>query len=82
MNQPTTPPKSLGAIWGDAVAERRKLLGLSQQTLADLCGTTQQTISKIELGEIIPRDRLKVTIANRLGVPLSALFAWPELAAR
>lgn len=76
--QPTSTPKTLGQTWGEKVAARRQQLGLSQQQLADLCETTQQTISKIETGAILPRDRLKVTIAARLGTTVAQLFAWPD----
>lgn len=78
MPQPTTPAPSLGEIWGQRIAERRALLGLSQAQLADLCGVEQQTISRAELGKTIPRDALKLAIARNLGEPMTVLFAWPE----
>lgn len=71
---------SLGQIWGSAVAERRQRLGLSQAELAKLCDVTQQTISKIESGSMIPLDRLKLVLAARLGTKPERLFTWPSLA--
>jgi len=68
--------------WGKAVGDRRRQLGLSQTQLAKLCGNagvTQQTISKIENGEMIPLDRLKVDIARALGTSPSKLFTWPAM---
>lgn len=41
------------------MADARRWPGLSQLRLAEAVGVTQQTISKIELGDIIPLDRLK-----------------------
>lgn len=67
------------------MGDRRRQLGLSQAQLAKLCqaaspeGVTQQTISKIENGEMIPLDRLKVDIARALGTSPSKLFAWPAM---
>lgn len=70
-------PSTLGQHWGSAVEARRSQLGLSQAQLATLAGITQQTVSKIEAGRMIPHDRLKLVLANRLGTEPGALFAWP-----
>lgn len=77
MKQPTVTA-TLGAYWGGKVAARRADLGLTQTQFADVVGVTQQTISKIENGEMIPHDKLKVTIAQRTGTQVAELFAWPE----
>lgn len=77
MNQPATTV-SLGRIWGARVAQRRADLGLTQSQFADVVGVAQQTISKIELGEILPHDKLKVRIAQRTGSLVTVLFAWPD----
>ncbi len=71
---------TLGSRWGTAVANRRRVLGFSQAELAELCSVTQQTISKIEAGRMIPHDRLKLVIANRMGIDPGALFTWPPRA--
>lgn len=68
----------LGKCWGAAIAERRQHLGLTQADLARLCRVTQQTISKIESGAIIPLDRLKLQIARSLATQPGALFVWPD----
>jgi len=72
---------TLAQHWGSAVAKRRALLSLSQAQLAEICGVTQQTISKIESGRMIPHDRLKVVLATRMGTEPSALFVWPQRSA-
>lgn len=76
VRQPTVV-QTLGQRWGKAVAERRASVDFSQTQLAELCGVTQQTISKIEAGAMIPHDRLKAVIANHLLIEPSDLFRWP-----
>ncbi len=44
------------AAIADAVAERRLGRGLSQQQLADLCGTTQSAIARLEAGGDLPES--------------------------
>lgn len=68
----------LGHAWGTAIGDHRRLLRMSQRRLAQLCGVTQQTLSKIERGSVIPADPLKVAIAAHLGVAPGELFAWPD----
>lgn len=77
MRQPVIQT-TLAKHWGSSVAKRRRQLGLSQAGLAELCDVTQQAISKIEAGESIPHDRLKLVIANRMGINPAELFAWPD----
>lgn len=71
--------KELGETWGRNVARRRSELGFTQAELAERCGrVTQQTISKIERGVILPRDSLKLLIAIHLQSHPAELFGWPE----
>ena len=67
--------------WGSRVQQRRVALNLTQRQLARMCGLTQQSISKIERNAIVPRDRVKQLIAQKLGTTISELFPWPEKAA-
>ena len=62
---------------GSRVVARRKALGMDQETLAALAGTTKPTISRIESGQINPRDHLKLAIANALAVEVETI--WPYL---
>lgn len=69
--------QSLGQFWGQRVAARREDLKITQVQLAQLCGITQQSISRIEAGVIVPRDSLKMTLAKNLGTTPTELFEWP-----
>lgn len=52
------------------VAERRRALSLSQRELADLCGTTQSAIARLERGRRPPRVDTLLRIANALDCEL------------
>ena len=62
--------------WGAAVQRARKNLGMSQAELAENVGLTQQTISKVELGTVVPSDRTKVRLAHAIGMHPGHLFGW------
>jgi len=73
---PLTPEVPVD-LWGSLVREARRRRRLSQCALAAAAGVTQQSISKVEVGDICPHDRLKIRLAVALDVPISALFPWP-----
>jgi ribosome-binding protein aMBF1 (putative translation factor) len=58
----------------EQVVDRRKALGLSQTELAELCGTTQSAIARLESGGRPPRIdtllRLAVALDSELVVEL------------
>jgi transcriptional regulator with XRE-family HTH domain len=54
----------------DRVAERRKQLGLSQADVADLTGTTQSAIARLEAGGRPPRIDTLLRIAEALDCEL------------
>jgi transcriptional regulator with XRE-family HTH domain len=54
----------------DRVADRRKELGLSQADLADLTGTTQSAIARLEAGGRPPRIDTLLRIAEALDCEL------------
>lgn len=74
--QPGAVDVPLG-LWGALVVEARHRRRLSQCALAEAAGVTQQSISKVESGDICPHDRLKVRLAAALDVSTSELFPWP-----
>jgi predicted transcriptional regulator len=53
------------------VAARRTQLGLSQQDLAGLCGTTQSAIARLERGGRPPRIDTLLKIADALDCDLT-----------
>jgi len=59
------------AAISDRLAERRSQLGLSQQELAELCGTTQSAIARLESGGRPPRIDTLLKIADALDCELS-----------
>lgn len=70
----------LSVGWGDLVRERRRELRLTQAQLAALVGDdgiTVQAISRIERGELRPRDYVKVALALALACEVSDLFPMP-----
>jgi predicted transcriptional regulator len=54
----------------DQVAERRVEKGLSQRELAELCGTTQSAIARLERGGRPPRIDTLLRIADALDCEL------------
>jgi len=52
------------------VAERRVQMGLSQRELAELCGTTQSAIARLERGGRPPRIDTLLRIAEALDCEL------------
>jgi transcriptional regulator with XRE-family HTH domain len=59
------------------LAERRMALGLTQQTLADLAGTSRSTVQAVEYGTGSIKLALLVEIADVLGLRIDALPSTP-----
>ena len=55
---------------GNIIKERRKKLGINQQTLADLAGVGINTLVAIERGEGNPQLSTLLTILDTLGLQL------------
>lgn len=76
-------PVNLDTIRGAMVRLRREDCGFQQVDLARRVPTTQQSVSRIELGTQVPNDDLRVRIAKALGITTARLFlyadAWEEL---
>jgi ribosome-binding protein aMBF1 (putative translation factor) len=52
------------------VADRRRALGLSQAELAEICGTTQSAIARLEAGGRPPRIDTLLKLAHALDCEL------------
>lgn len=65
------------AAWGQNVRARRKAAGLTLEHVAQLADTTPQTVHKVERGQIIPRDDLRLALALALFCEVADLFPAP-----
>jgi DNA-binding transcriptional regulator YiaG len=66
--------KEVRRRWGANIKAGRSVLGLSQQDLARLVGTTQQSVCRWEAGDAAPRDHFKVRVAEALHQDVVQLF--------
>lgn len=66
--------KPVMASFGATVSERRKLLGMSQELLAERVGISQESLSRMEKGFIAPRFERLQLFADALGCSIADLF--------
>lgn len=64
--------------WGQNIQAARLRRGLTQEKLARLLDCGQQNISRWERGVVVPRDGMKIRLAELLGIPVSELFPWDD----
>lgn len=69
-----TTQRPVVASFGAIVAERRRLLGISQETLAERVGISQESLSRMEQGYIAPRFERLQLFADALGCSIADLF--------
>lgn len=65
---------NLSALVGRNIAQRRKILGITQDDLADRLNITPAALSRIESGRTAPRFSRLSDIAGCLGCPVADLF--------
>lgn len=65
---------------GSRVTAKRNERGWTRLTLANLVGTTEATIHRVESGAVTPRDYLKIAIAAALASPVEDLWPYPDAA--
>src|SRR5262245_39629193 len=63
-----------GAQMENRVKQLRSQLGLSQRKLAEMVGTSQQQIQRVETGRIAARLELATKLSEALGKPLDVVF--------
>lgn len=63
--------RQLFGLIAERVTERRKAWGMSQRELAELCGTTQSAIARVERGARPPRIDTLARIAAALDCELT-----------
>ena len=66
--------KPVMATFGTMVAEKRKLLGISQETLAERVGISQESLCRMEKGFIAPRFERLQLFADALACSIPDLF--------
>ena len=66
--------KPVMASFGAIVSERRKLLNMSQETLAERVDISQESLSRMEKGFIAPRFERLQLFADALGCSIADLF--------
>lgn len=64
------PPQGRWAQLADALAGRRRLLGLTQREAADLSDLCEKAVRDIESGAVAPRVGALVAVAASLGLDL------------
>lgn len=64
-------------MWGRMVRQRREDLGMTLAAVAALADTNAQTVHKVEIGEISPRDHLRIALAMALSTEVDRLFPFP-----
>lgn len=62
---------------GRKISRIREIKGMKQETLANVLGVSQQTVSKLEQSEHIDDDRLE-EVSKALGVPVEAIRNFDE----
>lgn len=58
----------------ERIKEARTAKGCSVEELAKACGVTTSAIQMYECGQRIPRDSIKITMANFFGMTVQELF--------
>lgn len=70
-----------GSEWAKAsgarLADIRERRGWHQRDLAGLVGVPFETIWKAEKGDLLPRDYLRVAIAQALACDVNEIWPWP-----
>ena len=62
---------------GQRLRAFRTALGWTQPTLAQLAGTTTESVCRVELGSITPREHLRIALA--FAVQREVTEMWPPL---
>lgn len=70
--------RELASQWGESVLKARHSRKMTQRALADRAGLTQQTVSKVEAGKLLPSERSKFRLAQALDTSVAVLFEWPH----
>ncbi|AHV93320.1 helix-turn-helix domain-containing protein [Bordetella holmesii] len=67
--------EEFGKRLGRALADHRRIRGLTQEQVAERLGVEQETISRFERGATLPPLNRLLDLTDVLGVPLDAVLA-------
>lgn len=60
--------------YGVNIRKLREKSGISQLELSEIIGVSPSSITMYECGERVPRDAIKIKIANYFGVSVESIF--------
>lgn len=60
--------------YGVNIKKLREKNGISQLELSEIVGVSPSSITMYECGERVPRDTIKIKIANYFGVSVESIF--------
>ena len=63
-----------GARIGKKIKEMRKQKGITAEELAKEIGTSASAVTMYEIGQRIPRDEIKIRIADFFASPVESIF--------
>lgn len=66
--------RQVAQVFGAIIAEKRKLLGISQEVLSEQVGISQESLSRMEKGLIAPRFERLQAFADALQCSIADLF--------
>ena len=58
----------------ERIRDARKAKGCSADELAKACGITESAVQMYECGQRVPRDSIKIVMADFLGMTVQDLF--------
>ena len=60
----------------ERLIEARTKASLSSVTVCSICGISAEALTAYETGKRIPRDSVKVALADLYQIPIPQLFFW------
>lgn len=68
----------LHAQWGQRLRQARKEQGISLRDITAKAGLHKSHYCRIEAGETVPSDELRMRLASALGVRVEQIFSYPD----
>ena len=71
-------PHRVAILFGAQIAAKRKEKGITQEALAEVLGISQESLSRMEKGQIAPRFERLQDFSQALDCSIADLFAEPK----